>query len=320
MTFPVRALTTAQTLTRKVTPAWARRLGAGLLPSFRYLFTTEVHAYAFSIAANAYLSFFPFSIILLSVCRRWLDWQGAYEVILGLLRVHLPAGTESVVRNLVALVQGRPRLQAMSVFMLFFTASGVFLPLEVALNKVWGIERNRSFLRNLGISFTLALVVGVLALFWIAIATVAQGLLVFLFNWVPAAWFLRAVSRGVLETVSIPFAVSIFIVIYYLLPNGKVPLARVLPASVVAGLLMTVAKYVYVLTLPLFRFREVYGPFALSVTLLFWAFVGAMIMLLGAHLSVQDFWDGLWKSKAGRARLNGFLKPSPEPRSHTHGH
>ena len=286
----------------KVIPGWARRLSAGLFPSLRYLFTTEVHAYAFSIAANVYLSFFPFSLMLLSVCRRWLHWEGAYEVILGLLRVHLPAGTESVVTNLVVLVQGRPRLQAMSVFMLFFTASGVFLPLEVALNKVWGIERNRSFLRNLAISFALALVAGVLALFWIAIATIVQGLLTFLFNWVPAEWFLRAVSRGVLETVSIPFAVSIFIVIYYFLPNGKVPLPRVLPASLVAGLLMTVAKFIYVLTLPLFRFREVYGPFALSVTLLFWAFVGAMIMLFGAHLSVLSFWDELWNRKAGRAR------------------
>lgn len=45
----------------------------------------------------------------------------------------------------------------------------------------------------------------------------------------------------------------------------------------------------YILTLPLFRFREVYGPFALSVTLLFWAFVGALILLFGAQLSVQDF-------------------------------
>jgi YihY family inner membrane protein len=303
----------------KAIPALAWRLSAALLPSVRYLFTTEVHAFSFSIAANVYLSFFPFSLMLLSVCRRWLHWEGAYEVILGLLRVHLPAGTESVVGNLVVLVQGRPRLQAMSVFMLFFTASGVFLPLEVSLNKVWGIERNRSFLRNLAISFLLALVAGVLALFWIAIATIVQGLLAFLFNWVPAEWFLRAISRGVLEAISIPFAVSIFIVIYYFLPNGKVPLSRVLPASVVAGLLMTVAKFIYVLTLPLFRFREVYGPFALSVTLLFWAFVGAMIMLFGAHLSVQGFWDELWARNSGRTRRKAAGDSSRVFRNDVHG-
>jgi len=210
-----------------------------------------------------------------------------------------------VVKNLIALVQGRPRLQAISVFMLFFTASGVFLPLEVSLNKVWGIARNRSFLRNLAVSFALAVVAGVLALFWISVATIAQAMLTFLFDWIPSPVFLRVVSRGLLETVSIPFAVSIFFVIYYCLPHGPVPVERVLPAALISGLLMTVARFVYVLTLPLFRFREIYGPFALSVTLLFWAFVGALIMLFGAHLSVQDFWDGFWKRRAFRAGVKG---------------
>ena len=282
-----------------------RKIVVLLLPSLRYLFTTEVHAYAFSIAANVYLSFFPFALMLLSVCRRWLHWEGAYEIILGLLRVHLPAGTDSVVTNLIALVQGRPRLQAMSVFMLFFTASGVFLPLEVSLNKIMGIARNRSFLRNLLVSFALAVVAGVLALFWISMATIAQTLLTFTLDWIPSPGFLRVVSRGLLETISIPFAVSIFFVIYFCLPNGRVPVERVFPAAVITGLLMTVARFLYVLTLPLFRFREVYGPFALSVTLLFWAFVGTLIMLFGAHLSVQSFWDDSWMVQAVRARIKG---------------
>lgn len=262
-----------------------------LLPSLRYLFSTEVHAYAFSIAANAYLSFFPFSLMLLTVCRRWLHWEGAYRIILELLRVRLPAGTESVIRNLDLLVQGRPRLQIMSLLMLFFTTSGVFLPLEVALNKVWKIERNRSFLRNQAVSFGLAVLTGLLALFWVLLTTTAQWLLTFSLDWVPSPGFLRAASRGLLEVVSIPFAVSIFFAIYYLLPNGKVPTRRVLPAAALTGVLTILASFVYVLTLPLFRFREVYGPFALSVTLLFWAYIGALILLFGAHLSVQSFWE-----------------------------
>ena len=73
-----------------------------LVLSLRYLFATEVHAYAFSIAANVYLSFFPFTLLLLTVCRRWLHWEGAYRVILELLRIHLPAGADSIIRNLPA--------------------------------------------------------------------------------------------------------------------------------------------------------------------------------------------------------------------------
>ena len=254
-----------------------------------YLFETEVHAYAFSIAANAYLSFFPFTFILLAICRRWLHWENAYRTVLQLLAVHLPLGADSIIRNLEAVVQGRTRLQVVSVFMLFFTSSGVFLPLEIALNKVWGFRRNRTFLKNQMMSFGLALVSGVLALSFILAITPIQSGISFLIGWIPSPTFLAAVSRLVLEVASVPLVAAIYFMIYYVLPNGKVPVARVLPAAIAAGVLTELGKLVYYVTLPMFRFREVYGPFALSVTLLFWAYAGAMILLFGAHLSAHTF-------------------------------
>ena len=247
----------------------SRRL---LLPSLRYLFSTEVHAYAFSIAANAYLSFFPFCMILLVVCRRWLHWEGAYRVVLQLLQVHLPIGADSVIRNLTLLAEGRPRLQVMSVVMLFFTSSGVFLPLEVALNKIWGFRDNRSFLKNQAMSFVLAVVCGVVALLHDCRDHRSA-----MDHYPPSDGFrskgwCTASRASFWRVASFPVAVAIFFMIYYFLPNGKVPIARVLPAAFVTGILTAVGKFLYFLTLPMFRFREVYGPFALSVTLLFWAY------------------------------------------------
>jgi YihY family inner membrane protein len=269
-----------------------------LLPSLRYIFSTEVHAYAFSIAANAYLSFFPFTLILLAVCRRWLHWEGAYQMVLQLLRVHLPIGADSVVRSLILLVQGRPRLQLMSVLMLFFTTSGVFLPLEIALNKVWGFQSNRSFLKNQAVSFLLALVCALLALSSVSTIAVVEAMITFLIGWIPSKILLAGASRVVLETASFVLAVSIFVVIYRFLPNGEVAIARVLPAAVATGILTEVGKGVYFLTLPMFRFREVYGPYALSVTLLFWAYVGALILLFGAHLSARGLGQRMFARNA----------------------
>ncbi|MGO8816250.1 MAG: YihY/virulence factor BrkB family protein [Terriglobia bacterium] len=259
------------------------------LSSIRYLFQTEVHAYAFSIAANAYLSFFPFNLILLVVCQRWLHWESAYLMVLQLLRVHLPSGSESLIRNLVAVVQGRPRLQLVSVFMLLFTSSGVFLPLEIALNKVWGFRRNRSFLRNQSMSFMLAFISGMLALLFIVAITPVHAGIAFSLGRVPYQSILTTMSRVILEVASMPFMALIYLLIYYYLPNGKVPIGRVLPAALATGILTEVGTIIYSLTLPMFRFREVYGPFALSVTLLFWAYAGAMLLLFGAHLSAHGF-------------------------------
>jgi uncharacterized BrkB/YihY/UPF0761 family membrane protein len=62
----------------------------------------------------------------------------------------------------------------------------------------------------------------------------------------------------------------------------------VLPAAVVMGLLSEGLKYAYILALPWLNFQEVYGPFALSVTLMFWAFLSGLLLLAGANLSAEQ--------------------------------
>jgi uncharacterized BrkB/YihY/UPF0761 family membrane protein len=172
---------------------------------------------------------------------------------------------------------------------LFFTSSGVFLPLEVALNQVWGIRRNRSFLKNQAMSFFLAVTTGLVAFLSILLSTAAQWVLTFTLGWIPSRGLVAAVSPVVMETLSVPLAVSICFVIYFFLPNGRVPVNQVLPAALMGGVLTEVGKLIYMQTLPLFRFREVYGPFAISATLLFWSYGAALILLFGAHLGAHGF-------------------------------
>ena len=278
-----------------------------LAPSLRYVFSTEAHAYSFSIAANALLSFFPFALILLTLCGRWLHWEAAYQVIVQLIQANLPSGpsgADFVVRSLNVLVQGHRQLQLVSVLAFLFTSSGIFLPLEVALNRVWGFEHNRSFLRNQAVSFLLAGVVGSLALASVVVMAASQAILSGLLGWLQTPIVIQVTSRGVLEVFSFPLAISLYLSIYYLLPNGRIAVRRALPAAVVAGVLTTAAKFLYKLTLPLFRFREVYGPFTLSVTLLFWAYLVALILLFGAHLSAQGFNQHDTERPPGNLRSN----------------
>ena len=279
-----------------------RRFAGRLIPSLRYLMATEVHAYAFSIAANVYLSFFPFTLLLLTVCRRWLRWESAYGVILEFLRIHLPKGADSIIRNLSQLAQGRPRLQLISVIVLFFTSSGVFLPLEVALNQVWSMPRNRSFLKNQAMSFFLAVTTGLMAFLSILLSTAAQWVLTFTLGWVLAPGLVGAISRVLMETLSVPLAVATCFVIYFFLPNGQVPVKQVVPAAMIGGVLTEIGKLIYMLTLPLFRFREIYGPYEVSATLLFWAYGAALMLLFGAHLSAHGFGTPL--------RSGDFTSPS----------
>ncbi len=266
-------------------PEGERDIGLGVPPHLRgrfaaslhYLWTTEVHAYAFSIAANALLSFFPFSLLLVTICDRLLQWHGAFQVVEQLLRANLPTGADFVIRNLNAVMRARGRVQIVSVLLLFVTSSGVFLPLEVALNRIWGIRENRSYPGNLAVSVMLAIGSGLMSLASVGLEAALESV-------VPAGsshWpALDAVlSRALLETVSVPLMVGIFFTIYYVLPNDKAPVARVLPAAVCAALLSEVARAIFAWVLPALHFPEVYGPFAISATLLIWSFLGSLIFL-----------------------------------------
>lgn len=268
------------------TAVWAQnsahKLRLQAWPTVKYLTRTDVHTFAFSVAANAILSFFPFVVLLLTISRKVFHSQTMVDVISNLLRDYLPTGQEFIVRNLKALASARKGTQVASVFILLFTSTGVFLPLEVALNGVWGFKKNRSYLGNQVIALALAFGCGVLATISIALTAGNQFLLGHILgdNLVS-----DVVDFVIMKIFAIACSVSIFFLIYWLLPNGKVSPKAVLPSAFVMGVILEVAKLAYVLSLPWLNFQEVYGPFAISVTLIFWAFLSGLMLLAGAHLS-----------------------------------
>jgi membrane protein len=257
-----------------------------LAPTASYLMTTEVHTFAFSVAANAILSFFPFVVLLLTVTRRVFHSQEMFDVVVQLLRDYLPVAQDFIIKNVRAMASSRGRVQIFSIAMLLVTSTGVFLPLEVALNQVWGFKKNRSYLLNQLVALGLAASCGVLALISVALTAgnqiVLESILGGYANPVVRAW-----TFGVMKGFAMAASISIFFLIFWLLPNGKIPVRAVMPAAVLTGLLWEAGKNMYILALPWLNFQEVYGPFSISVTLMFWAFLSGLLLLGGAHLSAS---------------------------------
>jgi membrane protein len=257
-----------------------------LRSTVQYMLRTEVHTFAFSVAANAILSFFPFLLVLMTLIRYVFHSRLMYTIVESLLRDYLPTGQEFVIRNLNVLVTAHHQAQIFSLIMLLVTSTGIFMPLEVALNRVWGFPDNRSYVRNQLISLGLVFACGTLALLSVGltagnVAMVKSALHAY------GTWYIDLVDFITMKIFAIGASIAIFFLIYWLLPNGKVSAKRVLPAAIMMGLLSELLKYVYVFALPRLNFAEVYGPFAISVSLMFWAFLSGMLLLTGAHLSAR---------------------------------
>lgn len=263
-----------------------------------YLAATETHTFASSVAAHALLSFFPFIVLLLSLTRDFLHSPRLYDSLLQLLRAYLPVsdfGADQaqtfIITNLQAIVEHQRAAQLASLAILLVTCTGVFLPLEVALNHIWEAPRNRSYFRNWSVAVALAFTCGVLGMLsasFTALTETYSSRLVHFFTRLvqphAAPLPLDVVSIAVVRAGAVPFTICLFFLIYWRLPNRPVPAGRVLPAAVTAGLLWEVSKYVYILLLPWLNFRDIYGPFAISVSLLLWAYVSALILLTCAEM------------------------------------
>jgi membrane protein len=271
------------------TYSWASRLGRHVWSTLRYLMQTEVHTYAFSVAANSLLSIFPFFVLLLTIARRIFHSEAMYNVVLQVMREYLPSNRDFVIRNLQFLASVKGRGQLLSLGMLLIATTGIFLPLEVAQNSIWGFKKNRSYLMNMIVGLGLGLACGSLAV--LSVAVTAENLKILGIAVGDQNIVFRGLAFLVMKVFSLLALMAIYFLIYWVLPHGKVPVRAVLPAAILTGLVSEAARYIYILALPWLNFQQVYGPFSVSVTLLFWGFWSGLLLLGGAYLSAAEHAD-----------------------------
>jgi membrane protein len=260
-------------------PSRAARIFGPLLLTFRYWMQTEVHVYAFSVAANVLLSFFPFLIVSITLSRVFFDQRTTLAAIDFALRDYFP---DSLGHFLLNNLPVRRPPQVLSIILLLFTANGIFEPLEVALNRAWGIHKNRSFFRNQLVSLALIFACGGLALLSLGITAMrSQSLLGSRLDGWTSVVFLKLAA--------VPLAVLILFLVYRFLPNGKPPLKRVIPAAIGVGLLLELLKYVNILIWPRFqpKLAREYGVFQNSVTLILLSFISSLLVLGGAEWAAR---------------------------------
>jgi membrane protein len=262
----------------------------------RYLLDSEVHTFAFSVAANAILSFIPFIVLLYTLAISVFRSVAMKDVLDYTVNYFLPPVTREkgwITGSIYNMVKSSSHhgVQVFSLIMIVIACTGIFLPLEVALNQAWGVTKSRNYLHNQVIAFGLAMIMVALGIGSILLNQGAQWLLTLIFlghteNFVFAGIYLLTVvtTTGVAS-------ILFFFAIYWLLPNRKVPWRPVFRTAVVTGIIWLIAKYVFIAVLPHLDLESLYGPFYVSVGLLFWAYASGLILFAGAQFSVTHLKD-----------------------------
>ncbi len=288
-TRPANKSTAAETVVQSKWYRW-RHDGSALA---RYLLDSEVHTFAFSVAANAILSFIPFIVLLYTIALSVFHSAAMADAVSQMVYYFFPSNQDWIAKNLV-LAAPRHGVQLMSLLMILISCTGIFLPLEVALNQAWGVAKSRNYLLNQVVAFGLAILMVALGMTSVLLSTWQREVTAFLFFHHTENFVYSGVSYLWLTLCTGVASILFFFSIYWLLPNRKVPPLPVMRTAVITGLVWLGSKYLFVAVLPHLDLKALYGPFYVSVGLLFWAYISGLILFAGAQFSV--------------ARLNGHKR------------
>jgi membrane protein len=248
-------------------------------PTVTYLMETEAHVYALAVSASVLLSFYPFLTVMLSFCRNILHWPAAVQAIYVALDDYFPGDLGVFVRRNAP----HSSVEIGSMFLLLLTANGVFEPLEVALNRAWGVERNRPYWRNQLVALGMIFACGSLALLSLMFTALNRKRVN---DWAGGAVWLNLL---IFKLAALPLSILALFLVYWLLPNRKIDPRNAAAAAILTGIVLEALKYLNLLA---WRFMQAkikaeYGVFQHSATILLWSFVAALIVLAGAEWSAR---------------------------------
>jgi YihY family inner membrane protein len=265
-----------------------------------------------SIAYYSLLALFPMMLLLLGVSGvfiRRFELSGRLALVLG---HYLPVRRDFIMTNLVSISRAYGRVSVLSFLLLLWASSGVFLPLERALNQAWEVERRRSWWRRRLLALEMAGIFGFLALISTLLVGTRRYTHAWLHTWVASSLlpFVEFIYRGIFMAATFAITLCMFLVIFERLPNRRMSLRQVFPGALLTALFWQAARGLFMRLLPFFNYRQIYGSIGAVVALMTWVYISSAVMLFGAQVSCSLYRTWRAKEPGVDAPTSGAIEPA----------
>jgi membrane protein len=175
----------------------------------------------------------------------------------------------------------------MSLITLLFGASGVFVELRSAMNKIWDVTPKQhdgivGLVKERFFSFTIVLAAGFLLLISLVVSAVLSALSAYVAATVPTGRLLVGVVDFIVSFTGISI---LFALIFKFLPETDLAWKDVRLGAVVTALLFTLGKLLIGAYLGNAGVGEAYGGGGSMIVVLVWVYYSSMIFLFGAELT-----------------------------------
>jgi len=228
-----------------------------------------------AIAFNFLLCLFPLLLVLIAVSHRLSPGGGVSAAVRMLLAELIPFGGDTLAASLRQMTRLARGLELLSVALVVWGSSGIFMPVEMVLNHVWGGGRERAFWKSRLLAFFLTLAGAALVLLSVVLTIEARGY--------GREW--PALAALAVKTAALLLTWTLFVVVYRVAPSAPVSLSTAARAAFWAAALWEVSKYVFVWNLERTQIATLYGPLTFAVSLVLWAYVSSLLLVFGAAVT-----------------------------------
>src|SRR6188474_1233728 len=267
----------------------ARGVLTALPQAIEDLFRDRCTQYAASIAYRVLFSLFPLTIFLVSIFGLVLQDDELRQRVIAELVEILPvseSGQTNVAKSIEGIATPLSALGFVSLIALFWGASGMMASIRIGLEAALKVDRGRPAARAKLVDFALVALSGLLVI-------VVVGLSAF------AAFFGRLVDR-IAESIGVTAPSGwllrdglqlLLVAVMALLLYRFVPARKLRPRAAIAGALLTAVgtwgatKVLAFVFGDFSRYNLIYGSLAGVMTFLFFVYVVALILLLGAEFA-----------------------------------
>ncbi len=244
---------------------------------------------AASVAYYTALAFFPLSLILLSTFGVFLNvtqsGQAAEEQILDAIGEQVSPNLQMQVTRAFQQLQERASFGGpVGVITLLVVVIALFSQIDLAFNRIWKLHDD-----SRGIWATVFDIVFVrIKAFLMLLGLLGVLFLIFTSGVVLTAtseWFTDApwVIWAAQLTVSWLLNTGVFTILYFSIPNTKVPWSAALQGGIFASLIWEIGRQILASFVIGDRFDSAYGVIGAFIAIMLWAYYAAVVLFFGAE-------------------------------------
>ena len=242
----------------------------------------DIFTLAAAVAFYAFLSVFPFLIMLLYASSLFLKEAVSVEKIKLTLRLFPPSVIDTVIANLENIIRSGQILSLISFLFLIYFAFNVFTHLEQALNNIFRVDKKNGGWMGTLKAFSFFLIT---AFFLLASFLTGNAFLILAakLERIPLVNSYIVILLGHMVVESFFFALS-----YKFFSRRKLSFKSIMAGGLAATILWELLKHifgVYIVRIKIYSI--IYGSIGSLVLLMLWLYYSILVYLLGAEIALE---------------------------------